>query len=359
VHPGRLAIIPFAAVALTRAAFAQESVASGRPVSFTEARVEIFDAVGNVTMRRIAGNAVTITATAQGADGGQLTFAADHDGDRGRFRVVFPDVEAIASPGSSDLGHTSELNLRRDGTFGGDDDNWRRNRGDQVRVGGSRGFRGYANLEIGIPDGRAVKVHLAVGRVGADGVNGTVVVDTWGADAEATNIAGDWLFDTGSGNVTVRGARGTLRLDTGSGSGHVTGMTGDLLDVDTGSGDVDITDVQVDRFRFDTGSGDVVARNLTARRGVADTGSGSVELAFATGAVVEDLLLDTGSGRVSLALPTNPNVRVSIDTGSGETTVQRAGAMYERRNSDGAVLRFGEGRGRIRIDTGSGDVTIR
>ena len=349
-------------VATTSSLAAQDNIASGRPVSFSEARVEIYDAVGNITMRRISGAAVTITATAQGAEGGQLTFAADHDGDRGRFRVVFPDVEAIASPAGAgrDMGGTSDLNLRRDGTFGGDNgDGWRRNRGDRVRVGGSRGFRGYANLEIGVPDGRDVKVHLAVGRVGADGVNATVLVDTWGGDAEATNIAGDWLFDTGSGDVTVRGARGTLKIDTGSGTGHVTGMTGDLLDVDTGSGDVDVTDVQVDRFRFDTGSGNVVARNVTARRGVADTGSGDVELAFATGAVVEDLLLDTGSGRVSLALLASPNVRVSIDTGSGETTVQRAGAMYERRDSDGAVLRFGEGRGRIRIDTGSGDVTIR
>ena len=359
-HHLRAGVTALALFAATRNLAAQESVASGRPVSFTEARVEIFDAVGNITMRRIAGNAVTITATAQGTDGSQLTFAADHDGDRGRFRVVFPDVEAIASPGGRDMGGTSDLNLRRDGTFGGDNgDSWRRNRGDRVRIGGSRGFRGYANLEIGIPDGRDVKVHLAVGHVGADGVNATVLVDTWGADAEATNIAGDWLFDTGSGDVTVRGARGTLKIDAGSGTGHVTGMTGDLLDVDTGSGGADITDVQVDRFRFDTGSGDVVARNVTARRGVADTGSGDVELAFAAGAVIEDLLLDTGSGRVSLALPTNPNVRVSIETGSGETTVQRAGAMYERRDSDGAVLRFGEGRGRIRIDTGSGDVVIR
>jgi hypothetical protein len=355
-----LAMVPLVVTVLAPLARAQESVRAGQQVSFTESRVEIFDAVGTVTLRRATGNAVTVTATAQGADGGQLTFAADRESGKARFRVVFPDVDAIASPGGRDMGGTSELNLRRDGTFGGDDgEGWRnRRRGDQVRVGGSRGFHGAANLEIGIPDGREVKVHLAVGHATVDGVNGTVVVDTWGADAEATNIAGDWLFDTGSGDVTVRGARGTLKIDTGSGSGTVSGMSGDLLDVDTGSGDVDVSNVQVDRFRFDTGSGDVIVRDVTARRGVADTGSGSVSLAYA-GGTIEDLLIDTGSGRVNLTLPPTPNVRVSIDTGSGETTVQRAGAMYERRDSDGAVLRFGEGRGRIRIDTGSGDVTIR
>jgi hypothetical protein len=354
-------MVPLVVTALTRAVHAQESVASGQQISFTESRVEIFDAVGTVTLRRATGNAVTVTATAQGTDGGQLTFAADHESGQARFRVVFPEVDAIASPGGRDMGGTSELNLRRDGTFGGDDGDRRQDgrRADQVRIGGSHGFHGYANIEIGIPDGREVKVHLAFGHAAVDGVNGNVVVDTWGADAEATNIAGDWLFDTGSGDVTVRGARGTLKIDTGSGSGTVTGMVGDVLDVDTGSGDVDATDVQVDRFRFDTGSGNVIARNVTARRGVADTGSGDVELGYATDAVIDDLLIDTGSGDARLALPANPNVRLSLDTGSGETTVQRAGAMYERRDSDGAVLRFGEGRGRIRIDTGSGDVTIR
>jgi len=361
IRLSRLALVPIAVAALAETARAQENVAAGQAVSFTETRVDVYDAVGTVTLRRATGNAVTVTATAQGADGGQITFAADHDADRGRFRVVYPDVDAIASPGGRDMGGTSELNLRRDGTFGGDngDNTWSRNRGDRIRVGGSRGFRGYANLEIGIPDGRNVRIHVAVGHATVDGVNANVLVDTWGADADATNIAGDWMFDTGSGNVTVRGARGTLKIDTGSGNGTVSGVTGDLLDIDTGSGDVDATDVQVDRFRFDTGSGDVVARNITARRGVADTGSGSVDLAYTNGAVIEDLLIDTGSGDAKIMLPTNPNVRLSLETGSGETTVQRAGAMYERRDSDGAVLRFGEGRGRIRIDTGSGDVTIR
>lgn len=360
-HPMHASVVALVLVVTSSGLVAQDRIPSGQQVSFTENRVEIYDAVGAVTLRRTTGNAVTITATAQGADGGQLAFAADHDGGRGRFRVVFPDVDAIASPDGRGQDGTSDLDLRRDGTFGGTNDEagWRRgNRGDRIRVGGSRGFRGSANLEIGIPDGREVKVHLAVGHATVDGVNANVLVDTWGADADATNIAGDWLFDTGSGDVTVRGARGTLKIDTGSGSGTVSGVTGDLLDVDTGSGSVDATDVQVDRFRFDTGSGDVIARGITARRGVADTGSGSVSLNY-TGGTIDDLLIDTGSGRVNLTLPPNPSVRVSVETGSGETTVQRAGAMYERRDADGAVLRFGEGRGRVRIDTGSGDVVIR
>jgi DUF4097 and DUF4098 domain-containing protein YvlB len=91
---------------------------------------------------------------------------------------------------------------------------------------------------------------------------------------------------------------------------------------------------------------------------VADTGSGDVILDY-TGGAIEDLLIDTGSGEVSLTLPRAADVRLTIDTGSGEIAVARDGALFERRGEDGTVLRFGEGRGRIRIDTGSGDVVIR
>ncbi len=341
---------------------AQDAIASGRRVGVAERRVHVYAAVGQVSLRRGTGGEFGLTATARGADGGELRFELDRAGDSAVFRVVFPDVDAIASPNGERGGGRTTLRLRRDGTFGGDDGNrWfggRRGRGAEVDIGGRSGFRGWAEVEITVPDGRELTVHLAAGHATADGVTGEVMVDTWAASASATNIAGRWVFDTGSGDVEVRGAQGSLRCDTGSGACTIAGMRGDLLDLDTGSGSVEATDVEVDRFRFDTGSGDVRARNLRARRGVADTGSGAVDLDY-TGAAIEDLLIDTGSGRVNLRLPPGADARVTVDTGSGGIEVQRAGAVFERRGEDGVVLRFGEGRGRVRIDTGSGGVTIR
>jgi hypothetical protein len=354
------------ALFLTPAVLAQEAVRSGQRLALSETRLEVFTASGTVTLRR--GNELSVTATAAGPDGQELRFFVDREGGSAVFRVVFPeDADQIAAPEGLG-GQRTNLRLRADGTFGGDDGDhandawWRRltraRRGGDVEIGGRGGFRGWANVEVTVPDNRTLRVHLAVGRVAADGVNGDVFVDTWSAGAIATGIAGSWLFDTGSGDVEVRGSRGTLRIDTGSGSADVTDVAGDLLDVDTGSGSVDATNVQVERFRFDTGSGDVRATNLTARRGVADTGSGSVTLAYGGGAV-DDLVVDTGSGSVRLTLPADVDARVSIDTGSGGINVARGGAIFERRDSEGMVLRFGEGRGRIRIDTGSGSVTLR
>jgi len=335
---------------------AQERVQSGERVDLPEARVEVFNAVGTVALHATSGTAVTVTATAQGSDGSQLVFETDHDGSLGRFRVVFPDVERIATPPELGRHSNSDLNLRRDGTFGGDHD-WHRDE-NRVRIGGGSGLQAWAAVEIGIPDGAEVKVHLAIGRANADGVNGTVTINAWSADAEATNIAGDWLFDSGSGKVTVRGMHGTLRADTGSGDVVLSAVSGDLFDADTGSGSVEATDVQVERFRFDTGSGDVRVSNLVAPRGVVDTGSGDANLEF-TGGTIDDLSFDTGSGDVNVTLPPNVDARVSIETGGGDASVERADAFFERRHDDDTVVRFGQGRGRVRIDTGSGDVVIR
>jgi len=339
---------------------AQETVPTGQSVSISQRSVVIYDVSGTVTIRHGTGSAVTVTATPQGADGGQLHFVSDTEGSRGRFRVVYPNVDRIAAPDGHNTG-TSELDLRSDGTFGGDSDNtWRgrRGSGDRVRVGGSSGFRGWANLEVNVPDGRTLVVHLVAGNVVATGVNGDVTIDTWGASAEGSNLAGDWLFDTGAGDVVVHGMRGTLKIDTGSGNGSVTDMTGDLLDIDTGSGDADASNVTVARYRFDTGSGDVTARGLTAPRGLVDTGSGRADLAY-SGGTIDQLSIDTGSGRVNITLPPQADVRMVMDTGSGDVMVNRAGGIFERRGDDGTVIRFGEGRGRISIDTGSGGVTIR
>ena len=359
-----LAIAPFAGLAA-----AQQAVPNGQRFAVSEHRLDIYDVAGHVTLRRGTASDIVVTATQAGPDGSALRFEFDRESDRGVFRVVFPrDVERIADPEGDRNGGRGRttLRLRADGTFGDDNDGdspfvrriRRGLRGDEVEIGGRGGFRGSANLEILVPAEREIKLHLAAGLVTIDGVTGDVLIDTWGADAVATDIAGSWLFDTASGDVQVTGARGTLRIDTGSGRGTVRTMTGDLLDIDTGSGAVDVTDVRVERFRFDTGSGDVRAERLTARRGVVDTGSGGAEIGFA-GGELDDLVIDTGSGHVSLALPPSLNALVSIDTGSGGIRLARTGAVFERRDSDGMVLRFGEGRGRIRIDTGSGGVTIR
>lgn len=351
--------LALAAAAAPAALQAQQEIRAGQAATLTGSDIHIYDVSGYVTLRRGTGSGVTVQATAQGADGGRLRFFVDDDG---LFRVQYPeDMDELAMPERagrtrSFFGGRTNMRLRADGTFGGDMDG-RRNRGREITIGRG-GLRAWADLEVTVPEGAQLTVHLAVGEVRVSGVDGRVTIDTWSADAVAENIAGEWLFDAGSGNVEVRGARGALRIDTGSGNGTVSAMRGDVLDIDTGSGDVEVSDTQVQRCRFDTGSGDVRATGLTAQRCEADTGSGDVRLDYAGGAI-DDLTIDTGSGSVGVTLPPNPSVTMQIETGSGGIDVERAGGMLQRRSRNELALRFGEGRGRVVIDTGSGGVTIR
>jgi predicted aspartyl protease len=361
----RRTTLAFAALLFPATAAAQEQIRSGQSVTLAGSVVEIFDVSGNVTMRRGSGS-VTVRPTAQGADAGRLAFFVDRSGERAVFRVQLPeDVEEMVAPAGRGFSGRTTVHVRPDGTFGGDDGYWpgeggsrRRGARREIEVGGRRGLRAWADLEITVPANAVVKLHLAVGVVEIDGVEGDVFIDTWSASATASNIAGTWLFDTGSGDVEVRGMRGTLRIDTGSGNGTVSAMRGDVLDIDTGSGNVEVSDAQIERCRFDTGSGDVRATGLTARRCVADTGSGGVTIEYAGGAV-DDLLIDTGSGSADVLLPPNPDVRITVDVGSGGINVMRAGGMLEHRSRTELAMTFGQGRGRVRIDTGSGSATIR
>jgi DUF4097 and DUF4098 domain-containing protein YvlB len=344
-----------ALVALPLAAAAQDRVQPGERVELPEARVEIFNAVGTVALHHAPGSAVTVTATAQGAEAGRLAFEADHQGSLGRFRVVYPDVDRIAAPAEIGRGG-SDIELRPDGTFGGGRDG--RKGGKRVRIEGDSGLQAWAALEVGVPDGAEVRVHLAAGRATAVGVNGTVTIDAWSAKTEATNVAGDWTFDSGSGNVVVRGVRGTVRADTGSGDVSFSDVHGDRLEADTGSGGVEATDVEVGHFNFDTGSGDVSVTNLVASEGTVDTGSGNATVVF-SGGTIDDMDFDTGSGNVRLTLPSAVDARFFISTGAGDVRVERGDAVFERRHDDDMEVVFGQGRGRVRIDTGSGNVLIR
>jgi len=322
-------------------------------------RIEIYSVVGRATLHRGTGAAVVVQATRVGADAGQLQFVTDGQGKDGaaRLRVVYPLDRLDDGIYWQGGGTTDGLRLRADGTFGGDDVG-RFGRGGRISIGSRGGFHGSADLDIAVPEGRTVTLHLAVGRVELNGTSGDFTIDTWGADVGAREIAGTYLFDTGSGDVEVHGATGTLRLDTGSGDCTVSGVRGALLDLDTGSGDADATDVQVDRARFDTGSGNVRVHGLQARTGLVDTGSGDAEVEF-TGGTLDDWRIDTGSGDATLTLPPQADVTLSIDTGSGDITVDRQGLTFQRRERDAMILRAGDGRGRMRIDTGSGDVRIR
>ena len=96
----------------------------------------------------------------------------------------------------------TELRVREDGTFGGGDNDDRRRARRVVITDDGDGVEAWADLTIGIPEGRDVAVHQAVGTVVVRNVNGTLLVDTHSAEVEASGTRGALTVDVGSGNVS-------------------------------------------------------------------------------------------------------------------------------------------------------------
>jgi hypothetical protein len=298
--------------------------------------VAVYNLAGTVSLAAGRGDAVTVAVTAQGSDAARLTYGEGDVRGRNSLRVIYPS-DRIVYDGMG-RGSSTELSVRDDGTFGGDDESRRHNRGGRVRITGSgSGLEAHADIVISVPEGKSVNVYLGVG------------------DITASNVKGDLRLDTSSGRVDASGTRGDLGIDTGSGDVKVTGVSGSAVSIDTGSGEVNGTGINAMSLNVDTGSGDVELSDVTSEDVSIDTGSGSVSLALTT--AVDQLKVDTGSGNVTIAVPATLSAQVAIETGSGDITTDFP-IQVRRTGGDELIGTIGSGAGRIEIDTGSGDVRL-
>ena len=333
-----------AALTLTRGAAAQERFAvSGE-------RAAVYNLAGQMRVEAGSGSQIVVEVNRRGPDAGRLSLRRS-DGDV--LAVVYPDADVVYP----EMGARSRttIDVRSDGTFGGDM-GMRLGGRERITVRGSgSGTRAWADVRVLVPAGRRVSVHQAVGRIDVVNVNGDVQVHGHAAAIQASGTRGRLDLDTGSGGITVSNAQGDVTLDTGSGGVRVTGVRGGSLGVDTGSGGVTGSDLSVGTLHVDVGSGGVRLEGVDARSIEVDTGSGSVVLRLRRDA--ENVMIDTGSGGVTLGLPQGFGAEAEIDTGSGGIRVD-VPANVRRSTRTHFSGTFGDGRGRVMIDTGSGGVSV-
>ena len=329
---------------------------SALPVSAQETyrvsgpRVAVYNLAGDVEVVPGRGSEVVVTVTRGGSDAAELDVEM-HEVDGYEALVVrYPSDQVVYDRGGRGNSSTT-IRLRDDGTWGG-----RTRGGDEVRVRTSgRGLEAHADLRIEVPEGRDIRVFLAVGETMARGLRGDVNLDSGSGRIDVEDIVGDLSVDTGSGGVSVADVEGEVTIDTGSGSVDVERVRGAVLSVDTGSGTVDATGIEADVVEVDTGSGSVEMAQITASNIVVDTGSGAVDLHVLS--AVDRIVVDTGSGGVTLRLPAGIDAELEADSGNGGIDVDfPLQVMSQRRNYLRAVM--GDGRGRIEIDTGSGRIRI-
>ncbi|HVG44398.1 MAG TPA: DUF4097 family beta strand repeat-containing protein [Longimicrobium sp.] len=333
-----------AALTLAGGAAAQERFTVGGD------RVAVYNLAGQMRVEPGSGSSVVVEVTRGGSDAGRLNVRR---GDSGVLAVVYPDGDVIYP--EMGRGSRTTLNVRSDGTFGGDS-GVRLLGGDQTTIRGSgSGIHAWADVRVLVPAGRAVSIHHAVGRIDVVNVNGDVQVKGYAAHIETSGTRGRLDLDTGSGGITVSNAEGEVTLDTGSGGVRLDGVRGSGLDVDTGSGAVTGSDVSVGRLHVDVGSGGVRLEAVDARNVDIDTGSGSVVLRLRRDA--EEVKIDTGSGGVTLGLPQGFGADAEIDTGSGGIRVDVPSTVRRstRSHFSGTI---GNGEGKLVIDTGSGGVSV-
>ena len=317
--------------------------------------VAIYNLAGTIEVVGTRGGDVVVELRRGGPDADDLDVRVGEIEGRNTLRVLYP-ADRVVYDGRG-WGGSTTLRVRDDGTWGGDRDGWFGGRGDRVRVSDrGSGLEAHADLRVVVPEGQRIAIHLAVGEIVAENVNGRVLLDTHAGAVEAREMAGFLNIDTGSGAVVVSGMDGDLRVDTGSGRVRVADVDGDDVSIDTGSGGVEADAVAARRIEIDTGSGGIELRRSAAADLRLDTGSGSVRAELTRD--VERLVVDTGSGSVTVALPSDAGADLEIETGSGGIDVDFP-VEVTRRSRDELRGRIGDGGGSIRIDTGSGSVRIR
>lgn len=230
--------------------------------------------------------------------------------------------------------------------------------GRRVRVSGRHGTVLFADVEVKVPRRQVDALFKQyVGPLAAQGLHGTLRLDTGSGAITAKDLEGRIVADTGSGHVEATRIRGDLVCDTGSGSCRVTGFDGTRLTCDTGSGRVEIRGVRADRVVADTGSGSVVVEDADIGEFRGDTGSGSIRLE-AVGSRLSRVTADTGSGGVTVALPAGTSFRLTADIGSGRVRCDVPGAEQITSGRRVVGCRLGDEQVRITADTGSGSVTV-
>ena len=335
---------------------------SSERVTLNGRSVALYNLVGRLRVTG-GGSSVVASITRRGRDASKLSVGTQSVEGRESLVIKYPG-DRITLPDSRNRRSRTEIRVRDDGSFGNtySRDNKGRpsaryNDGRRVRIGDeSGGLEAAADIDLQIPNGVSVRLHVALGDVDVRNVDGDIAVDAGSGELVVNDAKGTLMFDTGSGDATLTNVSGLINLDTGSGEVHARNLSGESLIIDSGSGGVTVEGCACSKVNIETGSGGLRVTDMTARTLSLDTGSGSVAVGLRNSP--ENVTIDSGSGSVTLTLPANYSTTLDIDTGSGGITSDFP-LQLTSKSRDEMHGKIGTGNGRLKIETGSGSVTLR
>lgn len=215
-----------------------------------------------------------------------------------------------------------------------------------------------------VPNDISIRSNSASGNVAVQDIEVNLHSNTGSGNYAFSSVKGYLQLNTGSGNVSIDGSDGEFSCNTGSGNIGVEGSRGSL-GLNTGSGQITLQD-SGGSISANTGSGQVKGKNMTI------TGSSS---------------FNAGSGNVMVSLSSPPRASLSVNSGSGNATLDMNGASFDGQlvmqcnekngsisapftfdeekvieNGKNKTLRkmkqFGNSSTRIQVSTGSGNAKV-
>lgn len=350
-------LLPLVA-ALALGPLTQRPALASERFAFKDDNVRVWNLAGRTLIEPGTGSEVVVLLDRGGADAAKLRIATEPLAGKPTLRVLYGSNRVVYRDESMPHGNMNNVQMRDDGTWGGESSmgSWWKNSGRRVTVSGrGSGLEAHADLRVQVPKGRQVSVYTVCGIARIANVDGRILFDGGSTDVTVNSCGGELSVDIGSGSVKIEKFDGDLHVDTGSGSVKLTDVAGARLHVDTGSGAVMGSQLAMRDILVDTGSGEVSLADVHASILKVDTGSGGVSLGLLSSRC--DLDIDTGAGDVRIQVPPTFAAEVHIETGPGDIRSDLPMTVLAK-DSDLLRARIGSGGARLHVDTGAGSVRL-
>ena len=212
--------------------------------------------------------------------------------------------------------------------------------------GSHRGRRGHgdvgeADYEVQVPRGVRLILEAVSGDVSSRGSQGEIEATSVSGDVEVFDGLRDVSVESVSGSAHASNVNGNLRAETVSGDLRAETVSGNV-EASSVSGTIRLSGIQSRDVRTETVSGDIIYVGT-----IEPTGRYS---------------FDSHSGTIRMTIPRNAGAQFSMDTFSGDFSIDFPVTVAPRRNGRGrdnhVEFTIGDGRAMVKAETFSGRIVI-
>lgn len=207
-----------------------------------------------------------------------------------------------------------------------------------------------ASLTLQAPRLTAAVISTAEGAVEANGIDGSLMVDSGAGEVRCDRIRGECHLTTGGGDIVAGEVGGGLRCETGGGRITVKSVRGDAV-LETAGGDIEIGNAG-SAVRADTAGGSVRVNNADGSVTVS-TGGGPIVIGKAGGIVITRNM----AGPVQVGAATG----VRSESGTGGIRLNNIAGPMRVSTAVGSImasLLAGSPFADSFLATGNGDITV-